>query len=91
VIDEEVERILREQEDRAREGLRRHRDGLDAVARALLEHETIDGAEVGRLVDEAAGHQVRRRPPRPPDADNDGAPVRAAAGSAPDGARRATR
>ncbi|MGI8775941.1 MAG: ATP-dependent zinc metalloprotease FtsH [Acidimicrobiales bacterium] len=65
VIDEEVERILREQEDRAREVLGRHRSGLDAVARALLENETIDGAEVGRLVDEAAGHQVRR-PPRLP-------------------------
>jgi cell division protease FtsH len=66
VIDEEVERILREQEDRAREVLRRHRSGLDAVASALLENETIDGAEVGRLVDQAAGHQVRR-PPRLPE------------------------
>ncbi|HEX2024497.1 MAG TPA: ATP-dependent zinc metalloprotease FtsH [Acidimicrobiales bacterium] len=90
VIDEEVELILREQEDRAREVLRRHRNGLDAVARALLEHETIDGAEVGRLVDDAAGHQVRRRPPRPPDADSDGAPVRAGAAPGGDGVRRAT-
>jgi cell division protease FtsH len=90
VIDEEVELILREQEDRAREVLRRHRNGLDAVARALLEHETIDGAEVGRLVDDAAGHQVRRRPPRPPDTDSDGAPVRAGAAPGGDGVRRAT-
>ncbi|MGH8975235.1 MAG: ATP-dependent zinc metalloprotease FtsH, partial [Acidimicrobiia bacterium] len=52
VIDEEVERILREQEDRGRRTLRQHRAGLDAVAAALLEHETLDGAEVGRLVDE---------------------------------------
>jgi cell division protease FtsH len=50
VIDEEVERILREQEDRARAALTKHRNGLDRVARALLEKETIDGAEVGRLV-----------------------------------------
>jgi hypothetical protein len=50
VIDEEVERILREQEDRALAVLRDHRGGLDAVARALLEKETIDGAEVARLV-----------------------------------------
>ncbi|HEX7277390.1 MAG TPA: ATP-dependent zinc metalloprotease FtsH [Acidimicrobiales bacterium] len=63
VIDEEVERILREQEDRCRDLLREHRRGLDAVAAALLEKETIDGAEVRRLVDEAAGRQVR-----PPDA-----------------------
>ena len=62
VIDEEVERILREQEDRAREALSRNRPGLDAVARALLENETIDGAEVGRLVDEAAGIRLVRSP-----------------------------
>jgi len=60
VIDEEVEFILREQEDRARQVLGEHRKGLDSVARALLEKETIDGAEVGRLVDEAAGRVVRR-------------------------------
>jgi cell division protease FtsH len=55
VIDEEVERILREQEDRCRETLRTYRPALDAVAQALLEHETIDGSEVRRLIDEAMG------------------------------------
>jgi cell division protease FtsH len=58
VIDEEVERILREEEARARKMLEDHRLGLDAVARALLEHETIDGAEVARLVDDAVGHKA---------------------------------
>jgi cell division protease FtsH len=53
VIDEEVEHILRGEEDRCRETLRRHRPGLDAVARALLERETLDGAEVKRLIAEA--------------------------------------
>ena len=57
VIDEEVERILREQEDRCRETLTEHRLGLDLVARALLEHETIDGSEVYRLV--ALGREGR--------------------------------
>jgi cell division protease FtsH len=51
VIDEEVERILREQEERCRNLLIDNRNGLDLVARALLEHETIDGDEVYRLVD----------------------------------------
>ena len=51
VIDEEVERILREQEQRCREVLTDNRNGLDLVARSLLEHETIDGGEVYRLVD----------------------------------------
>jgi cell division protease FtsH len=58
VVDEEVERILREQEERALEYLTRYKAGLDAVAQALLEKETIDGDEVARLVDEAAGHHV---------------------------------
>ncbi len=55
VIDEEVERILREQEDRCRQVLTTHRNALDLVARALLEHETIDGAEVLRLVEVGGG------------------------------------
>jgi cell division protease FtsH len=58
VIDEEVERILREQEARASRLLNEHRHGLAAVAATLLERETIDGAEVGRLVDEAYGRPV---------------------------------
>jgi len=51
VIDEEVERILREQQDRCRDVLRENRHGLDLVARALLGHETIEGTEVTRLLE----------------------------------------
>ncbi len=58
VIDDEVEEILRAQEQRALEVLARHRGGLDAVARALLDEETIDGETVGRLVDTAYGRPV---------------------------------
>jgi len=58
IIDDEVERILRGQEERALETLSRHRRGLDAVAKALLAQETIDGAVVGSLVDEAYGQPV---------------------------------
>jgi cell division protease FtsH len=81
VIDEEVERILREQEERGRRVLRQHRKGLDAVAAALLEHETIDGAEVGRLVDEAAGRRVggsRRVARAEPEAETGAAAVQSA-------------
>jgi hypothetical protein len=68
VIDDEVELILRAQEQRALEVLARHRGGLDAVARALLDEETIDGETVGRLVDTAYGkpvhaHGVKTVPP----------------------------
>jgi cell division protease FtsH len=58
VIDEEVERILRDQQARVRTMLSERRSSLDAVAQALLERETIDGASVGRLADEAAGEHV---------------------------------
>src|SRR3954465_10678100 len=51
VIDEEVEKILREQEERCRVVLGDNRHGLDLVARALMEHETIDGDEVQRLIE----------------------------------------
>jgi cell division protease FtsH len=50
VIDEEVEKILRVQEDRARDLLTKHRRGLDLVAQSLLERETIEGSDVSRLV-----------------------------------------
>ena len=58
MVDEEVERILREQEARAIEVLTLHRRGLEAIATALLQHETIDGEEAARLVDEAFGEAV---------------------------------
>jgi len=38
--------------------LSKHRGGLNAIARALLDNEIIDGAEVTRLVDEAHGSPV---------------------------------
>lgn len=58
VIDDEVERILREQEARAIEVLTLHRRGLTALAHALLENETIDGEVAARLIDEAHGEPV---------------------------------
>ena len=40
------------------EVLSKHRGGLNAIARALLDNEIIDGREVNRLVDEAYGEPV---------------------------------
>lgn len=50
LVDDEISRILLEQETRAHEVLMRHRRGLELVAEALLIEETIDGPTVGRLV-----------------------------------------
>jgi cell division protease FtsH len=58
IIDDEVERILRAEETRAMDVVSKHRGGLNAIARALLDNEIIDGAEVARLVDEAHGSPV---------------------------------
>jgi cell division protease FtsH len=57
IIDAEVSRILLEQEQRAHDLLVQHRRGLDLVADALLERETIDGAEVAALVHQGLGNE----------------------------------
>ncbi|HEX9260526.1 MAG TPA: ATP-dependent zinc metalloprotease FtsH [Acidimicrobiales bacterium] len=55
LIDEEIAKVLHEQEERARQLLTIHRKGLDLVAQALLDKETVDGSEVVRLVQEGLG------------------------------------
>jgi cell division protease FtsH len=55
LIDVEVEQMLRTGEDRCRELLTLHRRALDLIARGLLEHETISGVEVNRLIGVANG------------------------------------
>ena len=55
MMDEEISRILVEQEQRAMELLAKHRGALDAVAEALLEKETIDGQEVAQIVQAGLG------------------------------------
>ena len=50
LLDEEVARILTEQEQRATELITKHRRGLELIAEALLENETIDGREVANLI-----------------------------------------
>ncbi|MFN0029853.1 MAG: ATP-dependent zinc metalloprotease FtsH [Acidimicrobiales bacterium] len=62
VIDEEIERILREAEDRTRQLLHDNRKALEMIARALLERETVDGAEVNRLVELAQGKPLSVEP-----------------------------
>jgi cell division protease FtsH len=58
VIDEEVEAILREQEQRTQATLTKFRPALDSIARALLESETLDGDDITRLADEAMGYKA---------------------------------
>jgi len=63
MIDEEISRILTEQEQRAHDLLVKHRKGLDLVAEALLEQETIDGAWVARLIQKGIDRAVESSSP----------------------------
>ncbi len=49
-VDQEVERILREAEDRALKLLKDHRDELEHLIERLLEEETVDGTEVYEML-----------------------------------------
>jgi cell division protease FtsH len=60
-IDDEISRILLEQEQRAQRLLEKHRKGLDLVAQSLLDNETIDGAMVSRLVQQGLGEPSTAR------------------------------
>ncbi len=77
VIDEEVGRILREAEARCIEILTEHRPALDLIAKALLEKETLDGAEVNRLVDVggSGGDGGGGSPTPSPESDDGGSPT----------------
>lgn len=63
LLDEEVSRILLEQEQRAHEVLTKHRRGLERVAEVLLTEETIDGPTVGRLIQESLDSPVATESP----------------------------
>jgi cell division protease FtsH len=62
VIDEEVSRILSEMAERAERVLLEHRPALEALAKALLEKETIGGDECGRIIEAALGRPVAPLP-----------------------------
>ena len=53
-IDEEVRRIIEDLQNRAREILSHKRDGMDRVAHALIERETLDRQQLDRLLKRAA-------------------------------------
>ena len=49
-VDEEIKKILRQSYDQAKDILEKHREGLDRVAKELVEKEEISGKEVLELV-----------------------------------------
>jgi len=63
LVDREVRRIVDDCYARALEGLREHRDRLDALAGALLARETLDQAEAYRAAGFEPGEAPGDRPP----------------------------
>ena len=58
VIDQEVAKLLRQAEDRAKGMLSEHRDALDRLTELLLERETVDGTDVDGVLGRIPGqHQ----------------------------------
>jgi len=68
-IDSEVHRIINEQYERATEILTERREALNAIARALLEFETIEGKHVNEIIEfgELRSPVVTVPPPLKPD------------------------
>jgi cell division protease FtsH len=58
LIDQEIRRIVTEGEQKAWEVLLTHRDELETITRALMEHETITGEECQALM---RGEKITRR------------------------------
>jgi cell division protease FtsH len=83
-IDGEVSRLLREAEQNAIDVIRSHHDELQQLVDLLLEHETVDGEAVYRIV----GKPVPEHRPEEMAIAPHGGPARAAASGA-DGAHRA--
>jgi cell division protease FtsH len=50
LIDEEIQNLMQSMEQKAQRILEQHRDKLDILATALLEHETLELQEVNRLL-----------------------------------------
>ncbi len=61
-IDREVRTLVDDAYNRARELIMKNRDKVEAIAKALLEYETIDGAQTREIIEH--GHMLN--PPPPP-------------------------
>ena len=61
-IDQEVRKLLDDAYQTAKHTLLAHRDTLDAIAKALLEYETLDGSQIKEIVE----HGQLLNPPGPP-------------------------
>ncbi len=60
LIDEEIKRLIDEAYQKAEEILTEHKDKVEAIAEALLEYETLDGAQICEIME----HGSMKNPPQ---------------------------
>jgi cell division protease FtsH len=65
LIDEEIQRILTEAEQRASELVKTHREQLDRIAEALLLHEELDREDVEKIMAGVPITELRKEAPKP--------------------------
>ncbi len=51
LIDSEIDRILKDAQDTARAILEKHRDKLELISEVLIKYETVDGAQVMKMLE----------------------------------------
>jgi len=59
-IDDEIRRIISDAYSHARSILEEHRDALEAVTAALLEHEVLDGERIYDMIETTSGIDARK-------------------------------
>ncbi len=64
-IDAEVKRLIDTAYDRATELIKTHRDKLDAIAKGLLEYETLDAKHIHEIMEHGEIQNPPSSPPRP--------------------------
>jgi len=71
-IDQEIKRIIDEAYQKAETILLEHRDKVQAIAEALLEHETLDGAHIREIIEtgKMQNPPQSKQPPARPDQDS---------------------
>ena len=67
-IDAEVKTLIDNAYQRAKDLLTEHRDKLETIAKALLEHETLDGSQIRELIEHG---KIDSMPPPPPAEDEE--------------------
>jgi len=84
-IDAEIRRLVREGHEKAKGILTEHRPVLDRIAAELLERESLDGAEIYRIIEEMTGQKLRPAElPKPPETGHGAETAEAATGAEPE-------